>query len=148
MHLFNGEFFRLLLALVGWVMATLMVELDWNHHHNCNYQMPGFKITRGPSHREHGWSRWHQICSQERLKHFLSRCPEVMSRRGDKTEAYQLCSSSQGHSSCSLWTLWNILYNVKYGASGKLYQHHFKQKEVFNPELGSTDRKQQEQRII
>ena len=47
MHLFNGEFFRLLLALVGWVMATLMVELDWNHHHNCNYQMPGFKITRG-----------------------------------------------------------------------------------------------------
>ena len=33
-------------ALVGWVMDALMVELDWNHHHNCNYQMPGFKITR------------------------------------------------------------------------------------------------------
>ena len=32
-------------ALVGEVMATLMVELQSNHHHNCYYQMPGFKIT-------------------------------------------------------------------------------------------------------
>ena len=32
-------------ALVGYIMATLMVELQSNHHHNCYYQMPEFKIT-------------------------------------------------------------------------------------------------------
>ena len=137
-------------ALVGWVMATLMVELDWSHHHNCNYQMPGFKITR-----DHQTVARHNVQpSIQAVKRIL---PTLMMRwwwwvRGllglitPGNIIYVPSQSDQPQQGES--NIWD------WDRTDRTHQHYYTDRYIFESERNiypwseHADRKQQKQRII